>query len=126
MTREEFQELPYLLTLGEVVACGYAVATINKYAAHKILAAIKPKGCTQRRFQKVQLAAMLGWADEIDRKRWAREKPLLGMAAVLEWTGYTSETFCAIVKAGGIGRVQPGGIGHAKYRKEEVGEWVGL
>lgn len=126
MTREEFQRLPHLVTVGDVVKCGYAVATINKYAAHGILTEITPKGCTQRRFQKVQLAALLGWPEAIDRKKWAKEKPLLSPAAVQEWTGYQPRTLRAIVQAKGLTEVKPGGIGDGKYRKEEVGGLIGL
>lgn len=126
MTREEFIALPYLLTVSQVVACGYAENTVNKYAEHGILTVVKPKGCTQRRFPKAQLAALLGWEDTLDRKKWAREKPLLAPAAVQEWTGYKKETVLAIAQAKGLTLVKPGGVGDAKYRKEEVGKWIGL
>lgn len=126
MTRETFNALPHLLPPGIVVACGYAVATLNKYAAHGILTVVKPPGCGQRRFRKAQVASMLGWNDAVDRKKWAKEKPLLSLNAVREWTGYKAETIRAITKAGGLTPVQPGGVGDVKYRKAEVGEWLGL
>ena len=126
MTREEVQKLPYLLTQGQVVACGYAPATIGKYAEHGILRAVLPKGCTQRRYQKVQLAGLLAWEDLIDVKAWAREKPLLGLGAVTQWTGYANGTISDIVAAKGLTAVQPGGIGERKFRKEEIGGWIGL
>jgi hypothetical protein len=126
MTREEFQGLPHLLTQCQVVGCGYAPATIGKYVEHGILRAVLPKGCTQRRYQKLQLAELLGWMDLVDVKGWQREKPLLPLGAVTQWTGYANGTVSDIVAAHGLTVVQPGGIGERKFRKEEVGEWIGL
>ena len=126
MTKAEFQAWPYLLTPGQVAACGYSPATIHKYVEHEILRAVLPRGIAQRRFQKVQIARLLGWEDVLDRERWQREKPLLPYCAVREWTGYDPRSIKLIVRAGGLVAVNPGGIGDAKYRKEQIGEWIGL
>ena len=128
MTREEFQKWPYLLTQGQVMACGYSPATIGKYVEHGILRAVKPKGCTQRRYQKVQIAKLLAWEDALaaDRAAWQKEKPLLGLGAVRQWTGFCNLIITAIVQARGLTAVQPGGIGERKFRKQEIAEWIDL
>ena len=126
MTLEEFKALPYLLTPGQVVGCGYTAATLVKYAAHGILLVILPKGCAQRRFQKRQIAKLNGWESALDFAGWAREKSMLRLNAVCQWTGYTEETVSHIVAAGGLLRVQPGGIGYGLFRKSDVGAWLGL
>ena len=126
MTREEFTALPYLLTPGQVEACGYAPRTVDKYAESGILAVILPAGCRKRRFQKRQLAQMLGWESTVDRAAWAREKPLLPLGVVQQWTGYDERTVANMVLAGGLVVVRPAGLWCAKYRKEQIGEWIGL
>lgn len=126
MTRAEFIKLPCLLTPGQAAACGFAAHTLRKFADNGVLRIILPQGCTQRRYQKVQFAQLLGWADVIDRAAWAREKPLLALGAVCQWTGYDRHLIPVIVAAGGLERVQPGGLGRARYRKQEIGEWIGL
>ena len=126
MKRDEFQKLPHLLTLAQVVACGYSPATVGKYAAAGILRAVLPKGTTQRRYQKLQVAQLLGWEDAIDRKSWWREKPLLPPCAVSQWTGYAPKTVVEIAEAGSLTTVLPGGVGERKFRKEEIEEWLGL
>lgn len=126
MTKLDFAALPYLLTLGQVEQCGYTQATLDKYAACGILEVIVPPGCIQRRFQKRQVAQILGWEDTLDVIGWRREKPLLSVGMVHQWTGYNAQTIAAIAAAGGLDRVQPGGVGNSKYRKEAVGAWLGL
>jgi len=126
MTRAEFIALPYLLTPGQVASCGYSLRTIDKFAENGILTAVCPKGATQRKFQKKQIAAILGWDDAIDQKKWDKEKPLMGVAVVREWTGYQPKTVRQIGKAGGLTPVQPGGIGDTKYRKDEIGKLLGF
>lgn len=126
MTREQFQLLPYLLTSAQAEACGYERRTLNKYAENGILTVVLPAGCVQRRFQKRQFAQLLGWEDTLDLAGWQREKPLIQVAAVAQWTGYDVHTLLAIVRAGGLVAVDPGGLGRRHYRKEEVGRWIGL
>lgn len=126
MTKEEFTKLPYLLPPASAVACGYSLTTLNKYAENGILVVVLPKGVAQRRFQKRQLAQLLGWEALIDLARWRMEKPLMALGALCEWTGYTSETVSHIVAAGGLQPVQPGGLGERKFRKQQIGEWLGL
>lgn len=125
MTKQEFAALPYLLTPGEAAQCGYSEHTLNKYAQAGILRVVQPPGAGWRRFQKRQLAQLLGWEDVLDWTRWRREKPLLACCAVCEWTGYDARTIRQIVASGGLVSVNPGGIGDAKYRKDEIAEWLG-
>jgi len=126
MTREEFRALPYLVTHKMIARCGYSPQTLEKYAECAILRVIQPKGCGQRRFQKVQLADLLGWMDTIDRNAWRAERPLMALGAVQRWTGFDPHTLNAIARARGLTIVQPGGIGERKFRKEEIGGWIGL
>jgi len=126
MNRETFQSLPQLLTLRQAAACGYTIRTIQKYLDAEVLRAIQPSGCTERRVRKLQLAQMLGWEDPRLRSRWQREKPLLTLGAVKEWTGYGVHQIAKIVAAGGLRAVQPGGLGRCRYAKEDVAEWLGL
>lgn len=126
MTKDEFTALPYLLTPGQVVSCGYSPTTLRKYTEHGVLRVVLPTGCGQRRFEKRQLAQMLGWTGTLDLKAWAAEKPLLGFGAVHWWTGYEESTIRKIVEAGGLVAIKPGGLGYEKYRKEQIGAWLGL
>lgn len=126
MTREDFINLPYLLTPGQAAACGYSILTLDKYAANGILVVVRPPGCTLRRFQKRQLAQMAGWEDTLNWTAWRREKPLVSLAAVVQWTGISRNQVRAIVRAGGLTCVQPGGMGEGKYRREELGVWLGF
>lgn len=126
MTKEEFGKLPYLLTVGQTVSCGYCRRTLDKYAAAEVLKVIKPKGAVHRKFQKKQIAQLLGWEKSLDTAAWGREKPLLSPTAVYQWTGYDRDTLAAMVAAGGLTRVMPAGMGEAKYRKEEIASWIGL
>lgn len=126
MTRAEFIALPYLLTPGQAARCGYSLRTLDKYAENGLLMVVCPPGCTQRRFQKRQFAELLDWSDTLDLKAWAREKPLLSINAVTQWTGYDKHTILQILRAGGLVAVNPAGLGTAKYRKQAIGEWIGL
>jgi hypothetical protein len=126
MTRSEFTALPYLLAPAAVTACGYSPRTVAKYFACGILTPIQPRGFSGRRAQKRQVAQLLDWSDTLDLAAWQREKPLLGFAAVHQWTGYGERQLAQIVKAGGLTAVNPGGVGRAKYRKEDVAKWLGL
>lgn len=126
MTREEFQRLPYLMSPSQVARCGYALHTVEKYAAHGILKVIQPAGMPHRRFRKLQVAQLLGWEPLIELARWRSEKPLLPFCAVHEWTGFAERTIKEIVAAGGLVEVRPGGVGSTKYRKEEIGAWLGF
>jgi hypothetical protein len=126
MTRAEFIALPYLLTPGQAAACGFSAHTLHKFADNGVLRIIRPAGCTQRRYQKLQFAQLLDWVGALDRSAWARERPLLTSNAVCQWTGYDRGTITRIVTAGGLVCVQPGGLGSRHYRKRDIGEWIGL
>ena len=126
MTREEFIKLPLLLTAGQAAACGYSRRTLLKYANNEILRLVCPAGCVQRRFQKKQLAQLLGWEDALNLPAWRREPPLLTLNAVCQWTGYDSHQVSKITKAGGLSVVNAAGIGRNRYRKTEVQEWIGF
>jgi hypothetical protein len=126
MTREEFRALPYLLTPAQAVCCGYTYNTLMKYADYGVLVVVLPPGCRQRRFQKRQFAQMLGWEDTLDWPGWRKEKPLLSLAAIHQWTGYDPTTVRQIVRAGGLSPICPGGMGETKYRKSEVAQWLGF
>jgi len=126
VTRKEFQQLPYLLAQKHLLACGLTGATTSKYLEHGLLRAVKPAGFSERRVPKIQVAQLLGWQDTLDLQGWAREKPLFLFAAVHQWTGFDRQSVDEIVAAGGLVRVRLGGLGAARYRKEQIGEWIGL
>ena len=126
MTREDFSKLPHLLKRSDVQACGYSRSTVEKYADCGILEVVQPKGSDQSRFRKLAVANLLGWEDLVDRTAWKRENALFALAAVKQWTGFDKATVTAIASAGGLTLVKPGGLGEAKYRKEEIGRWIGL
>lgn len=126
MTREEFITLPYLLTPGQVASCGYSSATVAKYAECGVLRVILPAGCTQRRFQKRQVALLNGWEATLDLAGWRRLKPMVRLGVVCQWTGYDRDVIGHMVAAGALTVVQPAGVGYRLFRTEEIGAWLGL
>lgn len=128
MTRVELKEMPWLLSDRQVIAVtGYAVLTLRKLVDCAVLATVQPAGCEVRRFRKAQVALLLGMRlEELGAEGFRCEPLLMGQKGVWVWTGYDKRTVGKIVAAGGIHVVRPPGMSHGKYRKEEVGELIGL
>jgi hypothetical protein len=62
MTQAEFNELPLLLTDKEAErATGFSRNTLRKMVDNKVLNFIKPAGMDQGRYQKKQVADLVGF-----------------------------------------------------------------
>lgn len=130
MTEKEFEWLPWLLAEGDVTrATGNARNTIHKLVESGVLRRVKLKGMLPCRYQKRQIAQLAGieWQRlaPAGSRAWAELPLLLDEKTVRVWTGFDGKTLAKIAKAGGVKAVRPGGS-NAKYRKREIGEWLGI
>nr|WP_294577556.1 hypothetical protein [uncultured Rhodopila sp.] len=124
MSENEFSGLPGLLSRLQVMkATGYTANTLDKMVECGVLGLVKPKGCRHGRFQKKQIAAILGLAAGLEDFR--REPLLMETKAVTRWTGYTALTLKHIASARGLTAVRPASMVKCRYRKGEIAGWLG-
>jgi hypothetical protein len=126
MTQAEFKALPYLLLEHQVAALGYDRRTVAKFADCGVLHKVEPAGSGHARYQKRQLAQLLGLEATLELAEFRREPLLMSLKSVRRWTGFTEETLAKIVQAGGLRRVQPPGSSHGKYLKEQIARLIGF
>ena len=128
MTKAEFQELPGLLMEHQVIALGYSRATLEKFVACRVLQAIQPPGSGQKRFQKRQLALLMGWKDmnDLDEQKFAAEPLLMRSKAVQWYTGMSETSLGKLVSARTLRLVRPPGSREGKYLKEQIAVLVGM
>lgn len=126
MTREEFRRLPHLVQEGDVQRMGYSARTVAKFVECGVLARVQPKGTGSARYQKRQLAQLLGWEELLEGKAFEQEPPLLPTKAVHRWTGFSENTLAKTADAGALRRVQPPGASTAKYLKADVAAMIGF
>lgn len=128
MRLEEFKRLPWLLFKGQVTELlGYSDNTLDKMVDCQVLRCVKPAGLRWDRFQKAQVAKMLGWGiEELGAEEFGREPMLMPEKGVTVWTGLCDESLGKVVAAGGLVLVRPAGLRCGRYRKAEVAELIGL
>ena len=129
MTQTEFKSLPLLLFEHHVIEItGYARNTLRKMTDCAVLNLVKPKGCGQARYQKKQIAQLVGWEGLLkeDQSAWSREALLLPEKTVTRYTGFSADTLRKISHAGGLNVLRPAGIGSGRYRKVQISELVGF
>ena len=129
MTTREFELLSMLLDRGQApAALGYSRTTLLKMVDAGVLRSVRPQGCRWYRFQKIQVAALVGLDMVVERapEQMRGEPLLLAEKTVIHWTGYSRAALERIVRAGGLTRVKPAGNGTGRFRKWEVCRLVGL
>lgn len=126
MTHAEFRQLPYLLLEHQVALAGYDRRTLAKFVECGVLTKVQPAGSGFARYQKRQLALLLGWEALLETADFAAERPLMGYKPVHRWTGFAEGTLEHIVHAGGLTRVKPPGATQGKYRKQEIARLIGF
>ena len=128
MTQADFKSLPFLLLEHQVAKLGYDRRTLGKLVDCAVLSRIAPKGCTQGRYQKRQLAQLLHWEHLLaaDEAQFRQLAPLLPLKPVRTWTGYTEETLSGIVHAHGLTLVKPPGMSQGKFLKAEIAKLIGF
>lgn len=127
MTREQFQELPWLLLPHQVrLVVGYAPATVLKLMDCGVLKVVQPAGSQQSKVQKIQVAQLVKLVEWLDWERWKAEPALMGEKAVTAWTGYAGRTLKKMVEAKSLELIRPAGLNGGRYRKTQVGKLIGL
>lgn len=125
MSAPRLSQLPWLLFERQVIELiGYSRSTIDKLVDSGTLTAVKPAGCGQRRFQKIQVAQLLNVS--LSLEPFQRAPWLLPEKAFLQYTGYSRKTLREIVEAGGLRRIRPAGLAGARYYKSELARLLGL
>ena len=76
---------------GDVQRMGYSARTVAKFVECGVLARVQPKGTGSARYQKRQLAQLLGWEELLEGKAFEQEPPLLPTKAVHRWHGFQRE-----------------------------------
>jgi hypothetical protein len=125
--RLQFQKWPWLLFERQVIeVTGYGHNTIEKLIDCGTLLSVKPRGCTQRRFQKIQVAQLL--AVELDQQleSFRREPLLLSEKSVLSYSGFSRTVLREVTHAGGLQLIRPAGLSTGRYRKSELAQLLGL
>ena len=119
--------MPWLLFEGQVIEfTGYGRNTLDKLVDCGTLAPVRPNGCGQRRFRKIQVATLLGISVEQELAQFRKEPWLLSEKATMVYTGYTHKVLEHIVRAGGLEVIRPAGLRNARFRKTEVAKLLGL
>ena len=129
-TLDYFLQLPWLLPEHQVVEClGYTSSTVDKLVDCGVLTSVKPSGCDQRRFRKIQVGLLL----EMHEERIVALMPvelvlprplLLSEKVVMVTTGYSRNTLRKIVAAGGLRAVKPAGLTNLRYLRDDIVELV--
>ena len=83
----------------QVRALGYSRSALEKLVDCGVLDRVVLRGCRQGRYQKRQLALLLGWAGVVDgdRAEFVREPELLRLKAVRRWLGLSEATIRKVV-----------------------------
>lgn len=124
MTPQEFERLPGLMLEHQVMgATGWAKQTLQKYVEAGVLRRVQPAGAGHGRYQKRQVARLCGLEGQAEGD-WERLPLLLGEKTVRRLTGYSPQMLRQIGRARGCTVVRVPGA-PARYRKVEVGEWLG-
>jgi hypothetical protein len=126
MTQAEFKQLPYLLLRHQVVACGYGRAQLDKFVDCGVLRRVQLTGLEQHRYQKKQLAELLGWGELLEAADFLAEPPLLAVKAAQRWTGLSDTVLAQVRSAGGLTFVKPPGAGNGKFLKREIAGLIGF
>lgn len=128
MTREEFKKLPHLVMEGAVVELGYGRRTIAKFVDSNVLRKIQPAGAGHGKYQKKQVAQLLGvgWTELLDEAAFRKEPQFMGAKAVNYWTGYCETTLKKIADAGGLTFRKPPGMGKGRFLKAEIAKLIGF
>lgn len=123
----KFKGLPWLVLEGQVIdLMGWGRNTLAKMADCGTLHLVKPPGCAQHRFRKIQLATILGVSLEAELEEFRREPLMMSEKATLRHTGYARNTLREIVSAGGLRVIRPAGLTNGRYRKTEIAQLLGL
>ena len=126
MNQQQFKAAPHLLMRRHLVELGYGKTTIHKFEDCGVLRQVRPPGADQVRYQKKQLAQLLKWDGLLGAEAFAREKPLMELKVVKEWTGMSEVTLNHVVQAGGLSLVRPAGMTRGKFLKSEIAELLGF
>lgn len=119
--------MPWLLLEHQVSACtGYRWATLAKMIDCGVFNVVRPAGCGQRRFQKVQIAQLIGIDVSAGLEAFRSEPQLMSAKSVCRWTGYGRRTLESIAEAGGLPRVRPAGLTNGRYHKKDVAKLLGF